>query len=129
MLRMAMTIDRFGDLAWWVVATCVLCALGCGARVTDDTGTETHWLKACSSDVECSAGLSCLCNVCTRGCEPADRCPNQAPHCVARESLECEDRRASAVCYSRSEQDLVADSDAGAETPLAHYQIPAVDDA
>lgn len=124
-----MTSKRFGVIRWWVLATSMLCFFGCGSRVTDDTGTETHWLKKCSSDVECSVGLSCLCNVCTRGCEPTEGCPNQAPHCVASESLECEDARAAAVCYSKSEQDLIGKGDAGAETPLAHFEIPALDDA
>jgi hypothetical protein len=35
--------------------------------------SETHWLRTCASDTECS-GSSCVCGLCTRPCETAKEC-------------------------------------------------------
>lgn len=91
---------------------------GCGSRVKDDTGTETHWLEACDTDDECG-GLACLCNVCTRACSEVDVCPGVAPYCVTTTALSCEQSQQASVCYGTSENELGVERDdagAGAKT-------------
>lgn len=110
-----------------VVALGVCSSLGCGAHVKDDTGTETHWLKACDSDDECG-GLACLCNVCTRACSEVDTCPNVAPHCVALDVLDCSASQQDAVCYGQTENELIAAAeDAGGKPSPNPVQLPVRD--
>lgn len=65
-----LTIRRWGVMA--VLAAATLSA--CGARVDGgNTGSETHWLSACSDDADCGE-FSCLCGVCSRSCDSNGQC-------------------------------------------------------
>ncbi len=70
---------------------------GCGSRI-DDTGTETHWLKACDSDAECNGPTSCLCGVCTITCERDNSCPDQAPRCLVSDDDSCSGGASESIC-------------------------------
>lgn len=128
---MSKSKSRWGAVGLLIGAVSALGAFGCGSRVTEDTGTETHWLKACTSDEECGGRLACLCNLCTRECSELNACPSQAPHCVGGEALDCSGDQQIAVCYAESESDLIAksdDSDSGVSTVPIKLQVPDVDD-
>src|SRR5262245_36883790 len=43
---------------------------------TPDSGSQTHWLDACTADGDCGQGLTCACGLCTRSCDGADACTN-----------------------------------------------------
>lgn len=45
----------------------------CGEARTEDTGSETHWLLRCNSDLECGEG-SCECGVCSKPCDTSADC-------------------------------------------------------
>lgn len=71
-------------LSLFTLTTLGLSASGCGARSTDATDTQTSWLSSCEEDSDCGSHLTCLCGVCTRGCDAEPDCrdlANQA-HCL-----------------------------------------------
>lgn len=51
--------------------------VSCGARVDNDTGSESHWLSACNSDVDCGSG-ACECGLCTQACTSSAECGDLA---------------------------------------------------
>lgn len=124
-------LHKAPTLGTWLFAACAIVFVGCGSRVTDDTGTETHWLQACNSDDECGGRLSCLCNVCTRECSDVAACPSRAPHCVTSDALGCSVSEQLAVCFDESENALIAklpDADAGSGVAGVQLELPEVDD-
>jgi hypothetical protein len=46
---------------------------GCGDDLKPQTGSETHFLTACSDD-SCGAGVECVCGVCTKPCAADTEC-------------------------------------------------------
>jgi hypothetical protein len=60
-----------------------LLGIGCKSGPTEGTDSETHFLKSC--DGSCSAGLECLCGVCTRSCAKSSSCSS------LRSEASCED--------------------------------------
>ncbi|MBN1610464.1 MAG: hypothetical protein JW940_27795 [Polyangiaceae bacterium] len=56
--------------------------LGCGGQVTLDKGTESHWLRSCSDDGDCTLG-HCLCGRCTLECDQDTDCRWPLDVCVA----------------------------------------------
>src|SRR5688500_19927099 len=57
-----------------LVTAALLLPLGCETTPGDrQTGSESHFLRACSSDSECGA-LSCLCGVCSSACSDDSVC-------------------------------------------------------
>ena len=59
-------------------AFCALAALLSGACTpqSEESGTNTNWLRTCQEDAECGAQGSCLCGRCTLGCEANSACMN-----------------------------------------------------
>ncbi len=55
--------------ARWLISCLVVlhAASACGRVRAGDTGSETHWLVSCDSDLECGEG-SCECGVCSQAC-------------------------------------------------------------
>ncbi|MEN9581660.1 MAG: hypothetical protein RJA70_4669, partial [Pseudomonadota bacterium] len=64
---------------------------GCGARAGDSAGprpeSNTNWLRHCVRDDDCDGELSCLCGICTTGCESAQDCTSPAG--TPESTLEC----------------------------------------
>ncbi len=57
-------------------------AVGCQGDPEPKAGGLTNWLHACDSDEACGL-LACVCGVCTRSCESADRCSDlEGASCV-----------------------------------------------
>lgn len=46
---------------------------GAASSTMDKTGSETHWLVACTSEDDCGS-LTCLCGVCSRECSADSDC-------------------------------------------------------
>src|SRR5688572_16976897 len=61
----------------WIVFVSfyVFTAFGVGACAPDggQTGSETNWLKRCTTSEECGEG-SCLCGICTWECDAENAC-------------------------------------------------------
>lgn len=73
----------------------LLALAACDDARTRDTGsaiTETGFLRACEANADCADGLSCVCGVCTRGCDNgcgAGACftAGEGPACVEPPSV------------------------------------------
>lgn len=59
---------------------------GCDASNGEQLGTESHFLTTCSADGECSSGLRCIDDFCTRSCWDSTDCSGLAfgSTCVTR---------------------------------------------
>jgi hypothetical protein len=95
---------------------------GCGAR--EDTGTETHWLKACDSNADCGGPTSCLCGACTITCETDQNCPLQASACVSQDQNVCSS--ALAICLGHESSLVEAGTDASGEQSSIQFVAPPV---
>jgi hypothetical protein len=74
----------------------LLAAVGCTIARDPSAGSETHFLRECSS--ACAAPFACLCGVCTLACEGSQLCRQQSPAaaCLAPSELSCE--QAPRIC-------------------------------
>lgn len=75
------------------------------------TDTRTNWLTSCSEDDDCSAGLSCLCGVCTQACSSTTTCLELSSAAVCLAAPGCDE--VGQVC-AREDSFLEATSDAAA---------------
>lgn len=55
------------------------------------TDTRTNWLTSCSEDDDCSAGLSCLCGICTQPCSSASACRDLSSDAVCLAAPGCDE--------------------------------------
>ena len=63
--------------AAWLIALC-----GCtstGLTGSPEVSGETHFLTRCDKSAACGSELSCVCGVCTRGCQASDECTALGP--------------------------------------------------
>lgn len=110
---------------WRVVAALAVSTVyGCGAHVEGgNTGSETHWLQACDSDSDCGQ-YSCLCGVCTRGCESNAQCEEPGgpdATCADKGEHACDGDAPAQICIARDAVspdagDTVTARDAGARS-------------
>jgi hypothetical protein len=64
-----------------VASLCALSTLGACGQAVSDSGSNSNWLSACSSNADCAEGLSCFCGVCTVPCDSQDACTNAGATC------------------------------------------------
>lgn len=95
-----------GDFARGLHVALAMVALSCGARVEEQPQeSNTNWLKACDTSMQCGDDMACECGVCTQVCDEV-ACPSRLT-CVAE--AECSGRAAScqATCESDSDCDFL----------------------
>jgi hypothetical protein len=68
---------KFGIVLLCVLSTTVACSNDDDDdNIAPETGTESHWLRACENDTQCgeTEGLSCICRTCSRTCKDPGSC-------------------------------------------------------
>lgn len=100
----------------------------CG-ETSVSTDTRTNWLTSCSEDDDCSAGLSCLCGVCTQACSSSSACRDLSSDAVCVAAPGCSE--AGPVCAREdSFMDVTADaSTSGLATTGAESSNTATSDS
>lgn len=94
-----------GWLAVAVFITGGLTATGCGGRAYDpDVDGQSHWWRLCVEDVECGAGLSCMCGVCTKPCDDLASCAGAAARHSCLEQAPWCDVPVGGVCAAACER-------------------------
>lgn len=78
----------------WGLIALALVSVGCGSRIDDEAGGESHFLSAC--ETTCDRGLTCIDQVCTRECSDHDDCKGLASNAV------CVDAPEGPVCNVES---------------------------
>lgn len=102
-------------------------ASGCGARTSEVTGGETHWLVACDEQQVCGGGLECICGRCTTSCSSDAVCLDFAAHaaCLPSEGVAhaqgCDDapRRICGEASDAKAETTAGESYRDAEVPPA----------
>lgn len=64
-------------LSIWTAAGIVMLATGCDGGGVPLSDSKSNWLHACMSSEDCGAELSCVCGVCSTGCEQDDDCAGE----------------------------------------------------
>ena len=70
-------------------------ASGCAKTIDGGSDGESHFLSSC--DAECEQGYSCICGVCTEGCDDDARCSDLAPTAL------CVEVKAAKGCSSNND--------------------------
>ena len=75
-----------------VLGLSIVAPLACGVTESS-SGSNTNWISICTDDDDCSNGYSCLCGVCTSGCElEADDCQAAGAQCTELAAVGCKSR-------------------------------------
>jgi hypothetical protein len=97
--------SRGSALMGLVLVSLQLTASGCGSSAHSPTpppDSETHFLRACTSD--CPGDLQCICGVCSLTCDPASDCgdAHERASCVAAsefaDGAQCATNAEPSVC-------------------------------
>ncbi len=76
--------------------------LGCQPAGGLSAGSETHFLKLCTSDASCGDQLSCECGACTSPCTSSEQCELSGASCTATDgrplSQSCAEPQVQVTC-------------------------------
>jgi len=82
-----------------VVALAALAFAGiCCSPTPETSGTNTNWLRSCTSSGECGASSRCACGLCTRTCTSDDECAPGICGSSLATAFQCAGEEEQTVC-------------------------------